>query len=44
MANKKKHNYNNIIIIPIFTEEGLSHSKVLFPRVLYLTNCIYVFT
>ena len=29
-----------IILIQIFTEEGLSHSKVLFVRVLYLTNCI----
>ena len=39
-----------IIIIKIFTEEGLSHSRVLFTRVLYLTNCsnslenIYIFT
>ena len=29
-----------IIIIQIFTEEGLSHSRVLFMRVLYLTKKI----
>ena len=28
-----------IITIQIFTEEGLSHSRVLFMRVLYLSNC-----
>ena len=29
-----------IIKIQIFTEEGVSHSRVLFMRVFYLTNCI----
>ena len=40
--NQVYHNNNNIIIILIIkisTEEGLSHSKMLFMRVLYLTNC-----
>ena len=32
-----------IIIIQIFKEESLSHSKVLFMRVLYLTNCSDLF-
>ena len=31
-----------IIIIQIFKEESLSHSKVLFMRVLYLTVAIYL--
>ena len=32
-----------IIIIQIFKEESLSHSKVLFMRVLYSTNCSDLF-